>query len=199
MTNARRHHWPHPTAPNYTSLVNRELGMTTLLAANGQKTHFSKLHTLDSTHRRFVYWETHLTACWIPKQCPRIHKRLKWIFYVGQSIINHYVSTGDLWESTMHKQLMIIKYQYYGLYTVMCVVWIPYLAQFAEKYLCLSALCSASEHVFSTSWLICSPRRVCYLPCVPLIFSWANFTNFLEFVLLVLQKNLIVTRNFRLQ
>uniref|UniRef100_A0A8C2KQJ3 HAT C-terminal dimerisation domain-containing protein n=1 Tax=Cyprinus carpio TaxID=7962 RepID=A0A8C2KQJ3_CYPCA len=36
---------------------------------------------------------------------------------------------------------------------------LPHLAQFAKKYLCISASSSASEHVFSTSGLICSARR----------------------------------------
>lgn len=36
---------------------------------------------------------------------------------------------------------------------------LPKLAQFAKKHLCISASSSASERVFSTSGLICCPRR----------------------------------------
>uniref|UniRef100_A0A672MZ58 HAT C-terminal dimerisation domain-containing protein n=1 Tax=Sinocyclocheilus grahami TaxID=75366 RepID=A0A672MZ58_SINGR len=36
---------------------------------------------------------------------------------------------------------------------------LPHLAQFAKKYLCISASSSASERVFSTSGLICNARR----------------------------------------
>ncbi len=36
---------------------------------------------------------------------------------------------------------------------------LPALAKFAKKYLCIAASSCASERVFSTSGLICSPRR----------------------------------------
>lgn len=36
---------------------------------------------------------------------------------------------------------------------------LPHLAHAAKKYLCIAASSCASERVFSTSGLICSPRR----------------------------------------